>query len=399
MSLKTLAGFYDDDWMRKLNDSIIPPNSAIFDEIERLKKMHNYGGLSNQIEELLRTSRDREEMIKGLIPSFESIEKLTASLRSPVSELLMHEQRFASYNAIHSANAAIADIIEQRKHFDRLAEQTAAAMSTMNTSGIADIARLNQYSAIGEISLAAQEMMTGVKFADILNAHTISSKHLKALEESFRGFTESYSGLYRAIQTSKVDANSLDWFVTELPPIEIYTGAGLAHTIARQRPSEEEAAFPFEQDFVSDIEGSLEEMLGKTNPSFVKMWRGAKLALKSSNPDRFRHVTVSLRELITHVLHGIAPDQAVAGWTSDPDHFHNGRPTRAARILFACRDINNGPFVSFVKSDVRAHLSFIDVFQEGTHKPDSSFTEVQMEVLIVRTEALLRFLLALSTKT
>ena len=144
MSLKTLAGFYDDDWMRKLKDSIIPPNSAIIDEIERLKKMHNYGGLANQIEELLRSSRDREEMMKGLIPSFESIEKLTASLRSPTSELLMREEHFASYNAIHSANAAIADIIDQRKHFERLAEQTAAAMSAINTSGIADIARLNQ---------------------------------------------------------------------------------------------------------------------------------------------------------------------------------------------------------------------------------------------------------------
>lgn len=305
----------------------------------------------------------------------------------------MLEQRFASYNAILSANTVIADIIDERKLLDRLATQAATATS----AGLADIARLNQYSAIGEISLAAQEMMAGVEFADILNAHSISSKHLKALEDSFRGFTESYSILYREIQASKVDISSFDWFVADLPPIEIYTGAGLAHVISRPIPSEGEPAFPFEQDFIADIENSLEEMLGKTNPSFVKMWRGAKLALKSSNPDRFRHVTVSLRELITHVLYGIAPDEAVSGWTSDPKHFHNGRPTRAARLLFACRNINNGPFVSFVKSDVKAHLSFIDVFQEGTHKPDSSFTEEQMEVLIVRTETFLRFLLTVAT--
>lgn len=67
MSPKTLAGFYDDDWIRKLKDSIIPKNNAIFDEIERLKRMHNYGELSNQIEELLRTSRVRDEMIRGLV--------------------------------------------------------------------------------------------------------------------------------------------------------------------------------------------------------------------------------------------------------------------------------------------------------------------------------------------
>lgn len=403
MSLKTLAGFYDDDWIRKLKDSITPQNYAIFDEIERLKKMHDYGGFSNHIEELLRNSREHDEMIKRYAqPLSDSVQSLIASLRMPVSDFVALEQRSASYSAIHSANAAIADIIDQRTNIEKIADQTATEISAITSafknSDIPDIARLNQYSAIGEISLAAQTMMADVNFADIRSAYAISSKHLSALESSFRGFMESYSNLYSSIQVSKVDIISLDWFVTELPPIEIYTGAGLARVISRPVPSEVEPAFPFEQDFVADIEGSLEEMLGKTDPSLVKMWRGAKFALKSSNPDRFRHVTVSLRELITQVLHGIAPDEAVFMWTSDPNHFHNGRPTRAARLLFACRNVNNGPFVSFVKNDVKSHLSFIDVFQAGTHNPDSSFTEEQMEVLIVRTETLLRFLLVLSTK-
>ena len=121
--------------------------------------------------------------------------------------------------------------------------------------------------------------------------------------------------------------------------------------------------------------------------------RGAKEAMASTNPDKKRHVVVSLREMLTYILHGIAPDNEVSKWTSKPVHFHEGRPTREARLLYVCRDINHGPFEQFVSKDVEAHIKFFHLFQRGTHELDINFTEQQLRTLVVRTEALARFLL------
>ena len=46
--------------------------------------------------------------------------------------------------------------------------------------------------------------------------------------------------------------------------------------------------------------------------------------------DRPRHVMTSLRELLTHTLHRLAPDREVQGWSSDSEYYNDGRPTRHA---------------------------------------------------------------------
>jgi len=57
------------------------------------------------------------------------------------------------------------------------------------------------------------------------------------------------------------------------------------------------------------------------------MWQGAESPLESQHPDYGRHLTVSLRELLTHLIHRLAPDEKVKAWTNNPDHFHDKNPT------------------------------------------------------------------------
>ena len=73
--------------------------------------------------------------------------------------------------------------------------------------------------------------------------------------------------------------------------------------------------------------------------------------------------------------------------------FHDGRPTRAARVLYICRGINHGPFTDFISADVKANIECINLFQRGTHELLITFSEHQIKTLVVRTESLLRFLL------
>lgn len=376
---------------------------SMIDEVAYSKRLFSgfHGMYETALKEMERVSREKAESLWSLAqPWSEKIQGLAASLRMSLPDITSIEKHLPSYNAISSANVAIADMMDHRKYTDEIAifkaRELAAMGAVFKDPVLPEIARMSQYATIGEISLAAQKTMAEVQFRNMSSFLQISSTRLDSLENSFGGFADSYAALYRSIEEKKIDIASLDWFVTELPPVEIYTSADLARIISRPAPTEVEPEFPFAPALVEDIEESLEGMLAKMEPSLLRTWRGARQALKSDNPDRFRHVTVSLRELLTHVLHKIAPEDDVKKWTSEPEHFHKGHPTRAARLLFVCRSVNCGPFTAFVRKDVESHTSFLELFQRGTHELEISFSEEQIELLIVRTEALLRFLLTVS---
>ena len=129
------------------------------------------------------------------------------------------------------------------------------------------------------------------------------------------------------------------------------------------------------------------------DPSLIKLWRGANQALNLKNPDAVRHFATSLRELLTHVIHKLSPDDEVKNWSTSPKHFHNGKPTRRARLLFICKGINHGPFSTFLEKDIDALLACIDIFQEGTHAINVPLKISQLEALKNRAGSSLRLLI------
>jgi len=134
---------------------------------------------------------------------------------------------------------------------------------------------------------------------------------------------------------------------------------------------------------------SLEAALAKINPSLCKLWHGANLAAVSDNPDKVRHALTSLRELFTQVIHFLAPDADVKRWTTDPIRYHQGRPTREARLLFICSNVATPPLSDFVKAEVRSVLSLARVFQQGTHDINLSLSPAQLRLIFLRVESAL----------
>jgi len=137
----------------------------------------------------------------------------------------------------------------------------------------------------------------------------------------------------------------------------------------------------------------VDDVLRQFDISLYRLLAGARAALASRNPDRARHVTTSLRELLMHVLHALAPDQDVKAWAAEPGLVENGRPTRRGRLLYICREIGEGSLADFVQRDVSASLAFMDSLSAGTHVVQSSLTPTQLEAVVVRTESLLLYLL------
>ena len=123
------------------------------------------------------------------------------------------------------------------------------------------------------------------------------------------------------------------------------------------------------------------------------MYEGARDAVHGDNPDRGRHLLVSLRELLSHLLRKIAPDERVLTWIpKDSDNWlHKGRPTRKARLHYLCREIKYGPMDDFVVSDTKATIKFVEVFNR-IHQPEVELSDKQLHALLHRTESFVTFI-------
>jgi hypothetical protein len=199
-------------------------------------------------------------------------------------------------------------------------------------------------------------------------------------------------------------------FVTTYAPLEYYHQIRLIESIT----IEEKEVESFDKDYIDEIISepvpsaneilekdeivykpvpSADEILENYDPRLCRLLQGARYSLASDNPDRVRHVTTSIRELFTHVLHTLAPDNEIRKWSTEDQYFHNNRPTRRARISYIYRNINSDPCKKFVKHDIETFLSLFDVFNGDTHSLEPRLAENQLEAIVWRVESLLIFLL------
>lgn len=210
-----------------------------------------------------------------------------------------------------------------------------------------------------------------------------------ALQNRFLAFSDSYSNLYKPMEDKGL-------FITELPetiaiqtPYEYYRNTELISIV-----SNDPTTIEIEDDSVeTEIYDELNGYLSSIDPVLTKMLEGAKDSLKSKNPDRIRHFSISLRELYTHVLHHLSPNEEIRKWSKDPSHYVNKKPTRKARLLYICRGINHDSFTDFVKSDIDSVLSFVNLFQGGTHSIKSKLTDKQLDAMLLRMESTLTYLI------
>ncbi|MDQ5986158.1 MAG: hypothetical protein CSYNP_01877 [Syntrophus sp. SKADARSKE-3] len=258
------------------------------------------------------------------------------------------------------------------------------------------LALLGHHSDIAELSLIAQENLRRLDWDEIGLKVGMSAERASTAASSFALLLKDYDYLFRSFEGAEYKMASFPPFISKLPPIEIITGTNLLSTISgndqKQFSKDSESSRAL---VIEDIEVSLDELLTMLDADLIPLWRGAKEGLRSHNPDRSRHIMVSLRELVTHVLHQTAPGNDVRSWAVDPSFFKDGRPTRHARLQFICRGLNHAPFTKFVSKDVSAHLELIQMLQRGTHELSVGLTDEQLRALIIRTESLVRFVLVI----
>jgi len=390
-----------DDWYKKYFDTA----SATFDAVSQIAKMEKLHGSS--FEQMQKDFLSHEELIKNsTMFGGSSCTEALLGFQSKLDKFQeLHLFSNASINSIGQASSdlialasgqnSFAEIIKNAGSINRSWEEQIEFQKYL--AGEADAAKLalgSHFDEMARSSLLAQKILLDSSWNDLENNTLYNANEITTALDSFEGLTNNYNSLIHSFSSREFNVLDFPPFVSNLPQVEILTSSALLNKISNVETKQSvEQANIIEPEIREDIENSLEELINLVNPQIKQLLLGAKEALDSKNPDKKRHIVVSLREMLTHILNSIAPDKEVASWTSESSHFHNNRPTREARLLYICREINHGPFVQFVSKDVESHIKFIRLFQRGTHKIEIDFTNQQLETLIIRSEALVRFLL------
>lgn len=269
----------------------------------------------------------------------------------------------------------------------------------LNTDVLSQFSVQSSIAGMTELSVFAEKSLVSFPWDNLGSKINITEPIKGLISSNFLEISQRYSSLLKSFEENPISFAEVSPTLTKSAPIEYFTGANLLEAISvdEEQIAEEEI---IKNEILLGNESSLTLYLSRLDTELTKMWQGANAALSSSNPDKVRHFSASIRELFTHVTHILAPDEQIKKWSNDSSLYDKeGKPTRKARLLFICRNISNDPLTKFVEKDVSATVEFLGLFQEGTHAITASFSEHQLIALKARAESTLRFLLEIYFKT
>lgn len=307
---------------------------------------------------------------------------------------------------VRSANLSISSILSSTS-FGSLAQQASEASAIWKKEiGLIDMSQKSLASAhfalqdhflkASVFSTLAEASLARTNWSKLIPKIDLPTGLLASLQDHSLKLSESYSSLFKSFEGKYDRVLNLPPLVSSGPPVELYYNANLADVLTNEEPASFEEEKPTLDHTHSEIEQTFHGYLAKLNPKLLQLWNGAVESLASSNSDKARHFIISLRELQTHVLHELAPDNQIRSWSSSSQYYHDNKPTRRARLEYIYRNVSHKPFTDFVEQDIKSHLAFIDLFQRGTHELDSQFNDDQLNAMKSRTEALLKFILEIA---
>ncbi len=410
-----------DQTSTSIQSSLFLHTTQLAKQTEKLNQLVSTSGLDNTVSQLIRQSVEANRLVSdsGITDAFKKFSEQTkemsrlisaSGLDNTVSQLA---RQFVGVNRLVSDSGitdAFKKFSEQTKEMSRLisasgldstvsqlARQSVEANRLVSASGIADIkSQLATTSSLARalnIESLTQLSLNRLKLEGLGKSFLIPKTVKASILANFNQFSNSYSSLVRS-------RDDISWgdlpreLTIEQPALEILESTIFLESISDPTLDEQ---FETEKDLsreeiLAEI-GGVEGLLLEIDKDLVTMWRGALEALESGHEDYARHCSVSLRELLTHVIHKLSPDVEVQRWATDPNLFYEGRPTRKARLLFVCRAVNHDVFADFINKDIAATIEFFTLFQRGTHQITIPYTHKQLLTLKNKVESTINFLI------
>ena len=368
---------------------------------------------------LAKLHQDMEAINKLAKPSYLSVIEQMERTLEPIRRQQLEISRafemsgaMARIQEIASANQHWQELIKQASATSRIAESLSAAhQSWLDTIKPIqhDFSHLSQLQASAKLALcdtslrlsATERLMAGIDFEAIRGRFQIEMPVISGLESSIAHVAASYGNLAESLREIS-DITRLPAFVLPGATREIYTTSFALETL---RPWDERDEDEAETEIQFVAEAELETsgciaLLQQVDPGLARPYIGARDALYGNNADRARHILSSLRELWNHLLRRLAPEDLVAAWipgvSNQKDLLHEGRPTRRARVLYVCRELNNDPLTDFLMHDTRALVKLIELFN-GVHELEAALTDEQLRAILLKTDSWLMYILQISS--
>ena len=147
-----------------------------------------------------------------------------------------------------------------------------------------------------------------------------------------------------------------------------------------------------------NLEKELYELLGSHGEGYLERLKGAKQASCGDNPDKVRHTVTSLRELSTHILHDLSPDEKIKQWSNSKEDFVDGHPTRKCRLAYIFRNREHSMVSPLINNDIKFIVDLFYLLNKGTHELIPMLDKNELDCLINKTESTLFLLLKCSSK-
>lgn len=312
---------------------------------------------------------------------------------------------------IVSANQHWQELARQATTTNRIAESLSAAHQSWRDAIIPnhrDFSHLTQLQASAKLALcdtslrlaATERLVAGIDFEAIRSRFQIEMSVISGLESSIAHAAASYGNLAKSLGEVS-DITRLPAFVLPGATREIYSTSFALKTLRpwNDRDEEVETEIQFVAEAELETSGCI-ALLQEVDPELARPYIGARDALRGANADRARHILSSLRELWNHLLRRLAPDDLVAAWIprvpNQKDLLHDGKPTRQARVLYVCRELNNEPLTDFLMHDTRALVKLIELFNR-VHELETALSDEQLRAILLKTDSWLMYVLQISS--
>lgn len=265
------------------------------------------------------------------------------------------------------------------------------SMGTVNVDSLSAFTIKSSVARATEYTMWAEKSILTINNDNLGQTIGLMPNTNGSLVSVYNDLSNGYSSLVTSFNNNPLSYTDIHPSISKCIPKEYFLNANLYESISNPGylPYEEQ----IESDIQEDNENVLAEFLPRIGEEYNNLWQGALDAYNSDGAEKVRHFSISTRELFSHILRELAPDDEVKKWTDNASFYHKGKLTRGAKLKYISRNISNNSFKDFIAKDVAATLELLTLLNKGTHELNSGFTKQQFDILKTRAESTLKFIL------
>jgi len=260
--------------------------------------------------------------------------------------------------------------------------------------GVSEI--VGRVCGVAELTALSRNVLSSFDWQSLGQAINMGDLARRVLERRFVGLSGSYSRFYSTLEQASADANVLGGDLWELPAQGYFCGvdAVCAVSIGELERDADDLLDSARDRISRETETVIGIGLRTLDPNLLAMWLGARDACGSRNMDRGRQACVSLRELLTHVIHMCAPDAEVREFVGEQEG--GQRLTRQARLRYICRHLDQEAFRGYVAKEITFVLTLMEELNSATHRKVARYSDHQLSRLRASAGSAIRLILLAS---